>query len=105
MVHLLNRENIVVLMEVEELVLVEEDALADGAHQDIHHALVHVSFRLHIAGVDQDGNSEGVIAKANYKQVDKLLARYIALWRILKLLIVVLLAVHLEDDVNVFGCD
>lgn len=93
------------LMNKEEFHLVVFARLSDSRHKNIHHLLVHVDGGIQIESVDQDGDLIGVISEANDKQLDELFASDSIFLGFLELLPVVLLAVHLEDNINVFSRD
>lgn len=92
------------LMEVEEFMLVEVDRLSDGAHEDVHHSVVHIIVGIQIACVNQDSDPKRVVPQTNDEEIDKLAVSDLILGRQLELIIVVLLAIHFEDDVDILGC-
>ena len=78
--------------------------LTDRDHQDIEHPLVEVGVGVQIEGVDKEGDLEGVVFDANFKQLDELLVRDVVFPCLLELVFVVLLAIHLKYDVDVLRC-
>ena len=91
-------------MDVEKLDLMMLNGVVNCSHYDRHHPLVHVNLKVQVIGVDQHGNLETVIPEANDEEVTILFRSNVRLLGLHKLLIVVLLAVHLEDNVDVLSC-
>lgn len=91
-------------MDVEKLDLMVLDRVIDCSHYDRHHPLVHVNLSVQVISVDQHGNLETVISQTNDEEVTILFRSNVRLLGPHKLLIVVFLAVHLEDNVDVLSC-
>ena len=77
--------------------------VGDACHDYFHHLLIHFDLSIQIQRVDERLNSNGIVANANDEQIAKLLWRYFAFLRRYKLLVIVFLAVHLENRVDVFS--
>mmetsp|Transcript_30406 Transcript_30406/g.46574 ORF Transcript_30406/g.46574 Transcript_30406/m.46574 type:complete len:283 (-) Transcript_30406:9-857(-) len=103
-VHLFNSEYVQVLEKQEDLHFHELRGFLYRLNDDIHHDLVHIS-RGQVSRIDEHGNLEGVILEADDEQVHELLRSYLVLRSLLEGLVVVFLAVHLEHDIDVSGCD
>ena len=90
-------------MKEEKFHLMEPGRLSDGLHQRIHHLLVHICSGIQIQSIDQYSNLERIILQTNDEQVHKLVMSDFIFLGLLKLLIIILFAIHLEHSVYVLG--
>lgn len=103
-VHLLNWENIEVLVEDEKFRFMIKHWFFDGSHENIHHLLIKISTWRDVEAVNEDSNLKGIILQTDDEELNELLMSDLILFRFLKLRCIVFFAVHTENDIDILCC-
>ena len=104
-VHLINRQNMEVLMDKKQLHLMVKSRILNGHQYDVHHLLINVFLYVQIQGVDDHSDLKRITSDACNEQIDELLVRNLIFLCRNEFLVVIFFAVHLEHNVDIISCN